>query len=183
MSASGQSPTNRSTSPMSGTTPEADARQTLRVLTLVSREAAFGRDRCAVHHARFVRGEEEGDVRDVLRLADSERVLSGYVVDAAEANLVAAGKATPDPFRQHDTGADGVDADTLGRVGAGQGPGERDQATLGHDVDMSDVVAAQGHHRREVDHAAIALLAHHRDHVPATPQRPLNPEVHGPVPP
>src|SRR5436190_20476336 len=89
------------------------------VMPLVGGEAAFGRDRGAVHHARFVGGEEQGDIGDVLRLADSERVLSGYVVDTAEANLVAAGKATPDPFRQHDAGADGVDADTLGRVGAG----------------------------------------------------------------
>src|SRR6266540_3661866 len=83
---------------------------------LVSGEAAFGRDRRAVHHARFVGGEEQGEVRDVLRLADSERILPGDVVDAAEANLVAAGKATPDPFGQHDAGADGVDADPLGRV-------------------------------------------------------------------
>src|SRR5436190_22963580 len=85
---------------------------------LVGGEAAFGRDRCAIHHARFVGGEEQGDVRDVLRLADSERVSLGHVVEAAEANLIAAGKATFDPFSEHNTGADGVDADTLRRVGA-----------------------------------------------------------------
>src|SRR5262245_20633230 len=55
---------------------------------LVGREAAFGRDRCTVHHARFVGGEEQGNVRDVLRLADAERVSLGHVVDAAKAYLV-----------------------------------------------------------------------------------------------
>jgi hypothetical protein len=47
---------------------------------------------------------------------------------------------------------------------------------------MSDVVAAQGHHRREVDHAAFALLEHHGDDVPAAQERPLQIEVHGVVP-
>src|SRR5258707_13316294 len=120
MSASGQSPTNRSTSPMSGTTPEADARQTLRVLTLVSREAAFGRYRCAIHHARFVRGEEQGDVGDVLRIADAERIAFSQVVHAAEADLVAVGESALDPIGQHDAGTDGVDADAFRRIGARQ---------------------------------------------------------------
>src|SRR5664279_2160842 len=166
--------------------PSADARAPGRPAAGLSRgllrgHPAVGHDDRPGNERRLVRGEEQGNVGDLARLAwpadRLERVDRGVDLgEAAEHLGVSVVDRRVDPAR-----GDRVAADLLLGVVQGDPLREHHDRALRRGVDRQEWLGHEPVHRGRVDQRSAAPLEHVRDGVAAAVDRALDVDVQGPV--